>query len=415
MTRPAGYIGDLDAAARAHSGPLDTPSLRLGRLNRLRQEMAARDLAACILLDPINVRYATGARNMQVFMSRNPARYAFVPREGPVILFEFTGAHHLAEGLETVQEVRPATTVSAAAADTRVPERATAWARELGDLIRTHCGRGVTVGVERVYAGAATALADQGFSITDAQIPVERARAIKSEEELACIRASLAATERGVARLEAAIRPGVTEAEVWAQLHAANIEQDGDYIETRLFTSGPRTNPWFQEASTRVLADGDLVALDTDVVGPYGYYSDFSRTFLCGEGRASDAQRQLYGLAHDQIQHDIALLKPGASFREIAAAAWPIPARYRANRYFVLAHGCGMTGEYPYILHLQDFEAVGYDGVIQPGMTLCVESYIGAEGGREGVKLEEQVLVTDTGVEPLSRYPYESRLLGRAV
>jgi Xaa-Pro aminopeptidase len=72
-----------------------------------------------------------------------------------------------------------------------------------------------------------------------------------------------------------------------------------------------------------------------------------------------------------------------------------------------------MTGEYPYILHACDFDAHGYDGVIEPGMTLCVESYIGADGGPEGVKLEEQVLVTERGVEVLSRFPFDEALLGR--
>jgi Xaa-Pro dipeptidase len=80
----------------------------------------------------------------------------------------------------------------------------------------------------------------------------------------------------------------------------------------------------------------------------------------------------------------------------------------------VLAHGVGMTGEYPYILHQHDF-AAGYDGVIEPGMTLCVESYIGAKGGPEGVKLEQQVLVTESGVEPLLRFPYDEALLGRKI
>lgn len=53
----------------------------------------------------------------------------------------------------------------------------------------------------------------------------------------------------------------------------------------------------------------------------------------------------------------------------------------------------------------------GYDGVIEPGMTLCVESFIGEEGKGEGVKLEQQVLVTETGVELLSRFPFEESLL----
>ena len=70
-----------------------------------------------------------------------------------------------------------------------------------------------------------------------------------------------------------------------------------------------------------------------------------------------------------------------------------------------------MTGEYPYLYHRADFATFGYDGVIEPGMTLCVESYIGAPDGKEGVKLEEQVLVTDTGTRVLSRFPFESTLL----
>ena len=58
-----------------------------------------------------------------------------------------------------------------------------------------------------------------------------------------------------------------------------------------------------------------------------------------------------------------------------------------------------------------DFPDAGYDGEIRPGMTLCVESYIGEEGGKEGVKLEQQVLITETGVELLSRFPFEDALL----
>mgnify|MGYP001824253687 FL=1 len=96
------------------------------------------------------------------------------------------------------------------------------------------------------------------------------------------------------------------------------------------------------------------------------------------------------------------ILRPGMSFQDYAEAAWDIPDRYFANRYYLSAHGCGMTGEYQYLYHRADFPAAGYDGTVEPGMTLCVESYIGAEGGKEGVKLEQQVLVTETGIEILS-------------
>jgi Xaa-Pro dipeptidase len=71
--------------------PIDLAAVRSYRLGRVREQMAAHALDACVLLDPVNVRYATGARNMQVFHSRNPARYLFVPQSGPVILHEFAG------------------------------------------------------------------------------------------------------------------------------------------------------------------------------------------------------------------------------------------------------------------------------------------------------------------------------------
>ena len=399
-------ISELPAVAESR--------LRLGRLERVREQLQRRDLAACVLVDPVNIRYATGARNMQVFHLRNPARYLFVATEGPVILFEFPGCHHLAAGLETIDEIRPGTAVSFAAAGPQVEHKAKAWAAEIGDLLRRHGGGNRRVGIERVYWAAAAALAAQGFELCDAQDPIERARAIKTADELVCIRRSIAAVERGVAEMGAGLHPGMSENALWALLHQSVIAQDGDYIETRLLSSGPRTFPWFNETGPRPIENGDLVALDTDVVGRFGYYADFSRTFFCGRGRPSDEQRLLYRLAHEQVQTNLALIRPGMSFRELSERAWPIPERYVDHRYFVLAHGVGMTGEYPYVLHPQDF-AAGYDGVIEAGMTLCVESYIADRDGHQGVKLEEQVLVTPTGIEVLSRFPYDDALLGREV
>ena len=161
----------------------------------------------------------------------------------------------------------------------------------------------------------------------------------------------------------------------------------------------------------RVIEENELVALDTDVVGRFGYYADFSRTFHAGPGKPDATQRDLYKTAHEQVNHNMALLKPGLTFRDYAEHAWNIPERYLANRYYLSAHGVGMTGEYPYLYHRADYGEAGYDGVIEAGMTLCVESYIGAEGGNEGVKLEQQVLIAEHGIELLSRFPFEDALL----
>jgi Xaa-Pro aminopeptidase len=390
---------------------IDLEAVRRYRLERVRAEMAARDIAACLLLDPVNIRYATGARNMQVYHARHPSRYALIPVEGPVLLFEFAGCMHLADGLETIDEVRPALTASFVAAGPGIAERERRWASETAAVIRELCGPGARVGIERVNAAAAVALAAEGFTLVDAQEPVERARAIKSGEELKCIRASIKATERAVGAMRDALRPGMTENLLWSILHQGVIAQGGDYCETRLLTSGRRTNPWFQETGDKPIESNELVALDTDVVGCYGYYCDFSRTFHVGPDEPTRRQRELYRHAHEQVHHNMDIIRPGMTFREYADKAWDIPERYVANRYYVSVHGCGMTGEYPHLHHRMDFEDAGYDGVIEPGMTLCVESYIGEEGGSEGVKLEQQCLVTDRGLELLSRFPFEDRLL----
>lgn len=406
---------DLDGLAQLDREPadegIDLEAVRRYRRDRVRAQMAELGVDAVILSDPVNIRYATGARNMQVFSMRNaPSRYLLLTQDRS-ILYEFTGALHLGEGLETVDEVRHARTASFVAAGPNIAEVERSWAGDMAREIAGLVGERATVGLERLNAGAAIALAEAGLRVVDAQHAVELARAIKSAEELKCISASLRATERGVGALRAAIEPGLSEVELWSVLHQAVIAADGDYVETRLLNAGRRTNPWFQETSTNLIGPNELIALDTDVVGCYGYYSDFSRTFHAGPDAPTATQKELYSVAYEQLHHNMSILRPGLGFRDYAREAWDIPEKYYANRYYLSAHGCGMTGEYPYLYHAGDFPDAGYDGEILPGMVLCVESYIGLENGHEGVKLEEQLLVTDDGTELLSRFPFEKSLL----
>ena len=93
-------------------------------------------------------------------------------------------------------------------------------------------------------------------------------------------------------------------------------------------------------------------------------------------------------------------------YREYMERSWPIPDKYLANRYSCLLHGVGLCDEYPGVYAPQD--AADYQaGEFLPGMVLAVESLVGEAGGREAVKLETQVLVTEHGTERLDSFPWK--------
>ena len=147
-------------------------------------------------------------------------------------------------------------------------------------------------------------------------------------------------------------------------------------------------------------------ALIDELVQGYADYRQFSGAILVSEEGAV-----LYQRAFDEVHHNMALIAPGVGFRELSEKAYRQPERFVPNRYTCLAHGVGMSDEYPMIAYRQDWARTGYDGVIQEHMVLCVESYVGETGGEEGVKLEQPVLVTASGCEPLCHYPFEESWL----
>lgn len=402
------WLSDTEPAA------VDALALRRERLTKLRQWMKTADYGAVLLFDPYNQRYATGSRNMFGYFLRNSTRYFFVPAEGPIILFEYPQSYHVSTKLETVDEARPSKLVWSSVSG-KDNETAGPFAAEIADLMRSHAPGNRKIGLDRCSHLQALALERQGLDVRDCQGEILGVRAIKTPEEVKCLQISMTGAEAAVAAVRAAIKPGITENELFAVMYHEVIRQGGEFIETRLLTSGQRTNPWFSEASGRRVRPGELVALDTDTIGCFGYYSDFSRTFRCGPGRPSAYQKSLYRMSYDQVQHNIGIIQPGISFREIAEKAWKIPERFVDQRYTSVMHGVGMHGETPFIAHAMDFATYGREGTIEPGMVVSVESYIGEKGGGEGVKLEEEVLVTENGPRLISRFPYEDELLGTEV
>jgi len=377
--------------------------------------MREQGVPAAVIVDPINILYATGARNMTVWTARTPARYLLIFADGPAILYDFFGCQHLARGNPAVDEIRPALGLCHWTSGGRPEEAGRAFAAEIDSVVRQHLGSARELAVDRFPFPTIDALRALGFRLRDADPVFARARMIKLPIELPYVREAMHRVEAAAAEMEAHIEPGRTEAQIWGDFQGRFIALEGQYIATRLMQSGPRTFPYFQECGGRVVADGDLIAFDTDALGYLGYAVDFSRTFHCGRGAATAMQKMLYGRARDQLEWNVALIKPGAAYAEIAERAWPVPAEHQRSRYYVVGHGLGLSGEFPNIPHKVPGEPYPLEGGVEPGMILCIESYIGSSAAGQGVKLEEQLLVTDSGVERLSTFPYEARLMSRMI
>ena len=387
------------------------PALREYRLLRLQEQIRKHDCAGLLLFDPLNIRYATDTTNMQLWIAHNAARACFVPPEGKVILWDFHNCEHLSAHLPLVGEVRHGASFFYFETGDKTEAAAAHFVDEVIDVMKSHGGANKRLAVDKIETPGYVRLVEKGIEVIEGQMLTEHARAIKNDNEIRAMRCAVHACEMAVEEMRYAMRPGVSENEMWAALHAGNIKRGGEWIETRILSSGPRTNPWFQECGPRIMQEGDMMAFDTDLVGTYGYCCDISRSWIVGDVAPTEEQKTLYKVAYEHVMTNIGLIKPGMSFAEMTAKAHRLPEEYRALRYGVLAHGVGLCDEYPCVRYPEDVEAHGYSGTFEPGMTLCVEAYIGAVGGLEGVKLEEQVLITETGCETLSTYRYEDALL----
>lgn len=386
---------------------LDLDGLRHARLRRVREALVANEVDAALMFDPIQIRYATGFRCYAVFQMHIPSNYLLVSVDGPVVMFAVDQVQDSAAALDTIDEVRPAISLTPFGAGARLEQNLERMARLVSDVLGPGRRR---LAVGRAHVGLPETFQRFNVGVCDADLILERARSIKLPDEIRCMNASIGVAEEALAQLRDAVRPGVCEFDLTAVLGRVNTERGGDWLETRLLSSGDRINPWERESSGRRLRPGDLIAVDTDMVGPLGYCADISRTFHCGPGRPTPEQRMLYGTAVEELQHNIALLKAGRSFVEITEELWRRPARFSERRYDIAVHGIGMSDEWPCIFQSED-SSQSYEGEVQPGMVLAVESYIGEVDGADGVKLEEMVLVTDSGTVQLTRFPYEAALL----
>lgn len=389
----------------------DVPAMYRDHHERIVASLNANDLDGLLLFDPISIRYATGSTLMVVWNAHNPFRHCLVLADGTMILWDFKGYSWPSAHNPLVSEVRPGAGLFYFSSGERVEEKAVLFGADLESIFQEHCGKSRRIAIDKIPIPGLRQLDALGFEISDGEALIERIRSVKGADDIRAMRCSMFACERSIAAMRDIAQPGLSESDIWAELHAANIRRGGEWIETRLLSSGPRTNPWLQECSGRIVNNNELVCFDTDLIGVYGQCCDISRSWFIGDGRPTDRQRELHAYAYEHIHANAELVAPGVSFRELSEKGHQLAEEFLPLRYGARFHGVGLADEWPRIAQWVDWEKEGITGVLEPGMMLCVEAYVGALNEPDGIKLENQLLVTETGFENMSiSCPYDDLL-----
>ncbi len=383
---------------------IDMTRLHDYRSGRIKEQMRRREVDVLVMVSPLSMRYAVNFRSYSIFSMHVPSTYLFMSLDGPYLVHNGLDPNIEKRNLGLGQPL------SHFYGGTNLRDYAERLAIDIERyLIDSGCQH-KRVALEYINPSVVQALEKRGIDVVDGVLIVEEARIIKNIDEINCIKWSIAVAEHGAAMMKKALKPGVTEQQLWGIINYTNLANDGDWHEGRMLASGPRINPWLQEATDRKIESGDLVGFDTDMVGPFGYCADLSRTFHCGPAKPTARQKELYRLCADEVNYNLGLIKHGVSFSSIQQNAYSIPEEFREQSYPCVIHGVGMCDEYPH-LHQGFRQAIEFDNELKAGMVICVESYMGAVGEDDGVKLEEQILVTEDGYELLTTMPLEGGLL----
>lgn len=408
------------AFAEWEAAGLQLPNLanmREYRWRRLTQHIVDRGYAGLLMFDPLNIRYATDSTNMQLWNTHNPFRAVLLCADGHMVIWDYKNAPFLSSFNPLVKEVRHGADLFYFDRGDKVDVAADVFANSVREICAEHAPGHARLAVDKPMVHGLRALEAQGFTVMDGEEVTEKSRSIKGPDEIKAMRCAVNACEASVKAMEDFARANVgdgqtCEDDIWAVLHAENVRRGGEWIETRLLSSGPRTNPWFQECGPRICQKNEIISFDTDLVGSYGICVDISRSWWIGPDKPRPDMIYAMQHAHEHIMQNMEMIKPGVMIPELTANTHVLDDKFQAQKYGCLMHGVGLCDEWPLVAYPDKAVAGAYDYPLQPGMVLCVEAAVGEVGGDFSIKLEDQVLVTEDGFENLIGYEFDPALMG---
>jgi Xaa-Pro aminopeptidase len=399
----------------------DMPRLRRERLERLKGELEKSDLGALLTFDFHNIRYMTST-HIGTWAMDKMIRFALLPRGGDPVLWDFgSAARHHQLYSPWLDEPHDAAGrgphYGARAGISTLRGAISPGAGRAGDLaakvaaVMADFGlAGQPVGVDVIEPPVWFALQQQGIPVVDGQQVFLEARRVKTADEIGLLTTAASMVDAAYEDLYAFLRPGVRENECVGIVSKKLFDLGSEHVEGVNAISGERCSPHPHVFSDRLIRPGDPAFFD--ILHSYqGYRTCYYRTFAVGS--ASAAQRGAYRICRELMDNAIELVKPGATTAEIVQV-WPTAPEFgfadeEAAFALQYGHGVGLSiWERPIFSRLTSIEN---PETLEVGQVFALETYWPADDGWGAARIEEELVVTETGCEVITKFPAEELLV----
>ena len=400
---------------------LDIGRLRRERVQKLKDELDRSELGALLTFDFHNIRYMTSA-HIGTWAMDKLIRFALLPRGGDPVLWDFGSAArhhqlyspwldepHAAAGRGEHYGSRAGISTLRGAISPAAG-RAEDVAAKVAQVMADFGLSGQPIGVDIIEPPVLEALRRLGFPVVDGQQQFLQARRVKTADEIGLLTQAASMVDSAYDELYAFLRPGVRENECVGLVSKTLFDLGSEHVEGVNAISGERCSPHPHMFSDRLIRPGDPAFFD--ILHSYqGYRTCYYRTFAVGS--ASPGMRGAYKICRELIDNAISLVKPGATTADIVAV-WPDATDFgfadeEAAFGLQYGHGVGLSiWERPIFSRLTSIEN---PETLEPGQVFALETYWPAADGWGAARSEEEILVTESGCEVITKFPAEELLV----
>ena len=395
--------------------------MRRYRMRRVKQQMERMKLGAILSVNEWNMRYMTATWNAYWTTPASGLRYALFPatKDSPILYEQGEIGYHARQMAPWLDKVKVAITGAGWIGRVMGPagheQQLKKFCQQIADDLKEAGVEKETLAMDTWDPGLVAEFQRLGIKVSpDGAAAMLEARRIKNRDEIECLRTAATISDAMFGAVARAIRPGVKESELCGIAHKTAYDLGARIYSGVFVTSGPFAWPNPRDESDRIIRAGDVLYMDTYNTSYMGYKTCVYRTYSCG--KASQEAKDDYRLALDWLYDAINIIRAGVTTREIAEK-WPSGPEVWKDIHVISedqtagsnwAHGIGLTLYEPPIIW-REVSLNPPDIALEENMTFAIETQHGRPG-KHGVRIEEMVRVTKSGVEVMTKFPVEEIL-----